>query len=66
MLEHETIEGKHIHEILDKGKIVSPVLKSIPLSQEGKKTEEIKEEKAVDKSKEDDLGTDPEPVGVPA
>ena len=66
LLEHETIEGKHIHEILDQGKIVSPVLKSIPLSQEGKKTEEIKEEKAVDKSKEDDLGTDPEPVGVPA
>ena len=66
LLEHETIEGKHIHEILDQGKIVSPIVKSIPLSQEGKKADENKEEKAADKSKEDDLGTDPEPVGVPA
>tara|TARA_B110000003_G_C16649726_1_gene533658 strand:+ start:2190 stop:4223 length:2034 start_codon:yes stop_codon:yes gene_type:complete len=66
LLEHETIEGKHIHEILDQGKIISPIVKSIPLSQEGKKADENKEEKAADKSKEDDLGTDPEPVGVPA
>jgi cell division protease FtsH len=66
LLEHETIEGKHIHEILDQGKLVSPIVKSIPLSQEGKKADENKEEKVADKSKEDDLGTDPEPVGVPA
>ena len=66
LLEHETIEGKHIHEILDQGKIISPIVKSIPLSQQGKKADENKEEKAADKSKEDDLGTDPEPVGVPA
>ena len=66
LLEHETIEGKHIHEILDQGKIISPIVKSIPLSQEGKKADKNKEEKAADKSKEDDLGTDPEPVGVPA
>ena len=66
LLEHETIEGKHIHEILDQGKIVSPIIKSIPLSQEGKKADKSKEEKAEDKSKEGDLGTDPEPVGIPA
>jgi cell division protease FtsH len=66
LLEHETIEGKHIHEILEKGKIVSPIVKSIPLSQEAKKADENKEEKSSDKSKEDDLGTDPEPVGIPA
>ena len=66
LLEHETIEGKHIHEIIDQGKIVSPIIKSIPLSQEGKKADKSKEEKAEDKSKEGDLGTDPEPVGIPA
>ena len=66
LLEHETIEGKHIHEIIDQGSIVSPIIKSIPLSQEGKKADKSKEEKAEDKSKEGDLGTDPEPVGIPA
>jgi cell division protease FtsH len=67
LLEHETIEGKHIHEILDKGKIISPIIKSIPLSQERNKEEDSKKEQEGEgKSKKDDLGHDPEPVGVPA
>ena len=28
LLEHETIEGKHIHEILEQGKIISPIINS--------------------------------------
>ena len=32
LLEHETIEGKHVHEILEHGKMISPIVKqeSIP------------------------------------
>ena len=67
LLEHETIEGKHIHEILDKGEIISPVIKTIPLSQESEKDKkDVEEEKEDDKSKDDGLGAGPEPVGVPA
>ena len=67
LLEHETIEGKHIHEILDKGEIISPVIKTIPLSQESEKDKkDVEEEKKDDKSKDDGLGAGPEPVGVPA
>ena len=67
LLEHETIEGKHIHEILDKGEIISPIVKSTPSSIKNEESEEKSEEK--DDSKEtdkDDLGTGPEPMGVPA
>ena len=68
LLEHETIEGKHIHEILDQGKIVSPIIKSEPLSQQGKESEDDqkKNESEEDKSKDDELGHGPEPVGIPA
>jgi len=67
LLEHETIEGKHIHELLDKGEIISPVIKTIPLSQESEKDKkDIEGEKEDDKSKDDGLGAGPEPVGVPA
>ena len=67
LLEHETIEGKHIHEILDKGEITSPIIKSIPISQEvDKETESKEEDKDDEKSKKDELGSGPEPVGVPA
>ncbi len=67
LLEHETIEGKHIHEILDQGKIISPIIKVTPISKEAKILDESQKESKDDKkSKEDDLGTDPEPVGIPA
>ena len=67
LLEHETIEGKHIHEILDKGEITSPIVKSTPLNQKNDESEEKSEEKDDSKeSEKDDLGTGPEPMGVPA
>ena len=67
LLEHETIEGKHIHEILDKGKITSPIVKSTPLNQKNEESEEKSEEKDDSKeSEKDNLGTGPEPMGVPA
>ena len=67
LLEHETIEGKHIHEILDDGKISSPIIKSSPISQENEddKKKDNKEEKD-EKSKEDEMGPGTEPVGMPA
>ena len=67
LLEHETIEGKHIHEILDDGKISSPIIKSSPISQEveSDKKEGDTEEKD-EKSKEDEMGPGTEPVGMPA
>ena len=67
LLEHETIEGKHIHEILDKGEITSPIVKSTPLNQKNDESEEKSEEKDDSKeSEKDNLGTGPEPMGVPA
>ena len=67
LLEHETIEGKHIHEILDKGEITSPIVKSTPLNQKNEESEEKSEEKDDSKkSEKDNLGTGPEPMGVPA
>ena len=67
LLEHETIEGKHIHEILDQGEITSPIVKSTPLNQKNEESEEKSEEKDDSKeSEKDNLGTGPEPMGVPA
>ena len=67
LLEHETIEGKHIHEILDKGEITSPIVKSTPLNQKNEESEDKSEEKDDSKkSEKDNLGTGPEPMGVPA
>ena len=56
LLEHETIEGKHIHEILDEGKIISPIINSSPKSEdeENDATETDENTKEQD-SKEDDL-----------
>ena len=34
LLEYETIEGKHIHEILDHGKIISEIIKSPDVNNE--------------------------------
>ena len=41
LLEHETIEGKHIHEILEHGKIISEIIKV------------TKQEEAVEENEED-------------
>ena len=67
LLEHETIEGKHIHEILDEGKIISPIINSSPKSEdeENDATEADENTKEQD-SKEDDLDPGVQPAGVPA
>ena len=65
LLEHETIEGKHIHEILEHGKIISPVIKSQP---EENKEEVAEETPATDAEadKGDDVNPGGEPAGMPA
>ena len=65
LLEHETIEGKHIHEILDKGKIISPIVKSAPIAEEKESAE--KDSEPANEPKEDTSGlTGSEPAGAPA
>lgn len=70
LLEFETLEGKHVHEILEKGEILSPVS---PTKREDKmaQEEEVEESKKSDnvkpvekKEKDLELGTDS--AGVPA
>jgi cell division protease FtsH len=67
LLEYETLEGKHVQEIVDTGKIQSEVILAGP-SQNNKETEE---EEAADlekdiPSEEEDLGPGPSPVAAPA
>ena len=67
LLEHETIEGKHIHEILDEGKIISPIINSSPKSEdEENDASEADENNKEQDSKEDDLDPGVQPAGVPA
>lgn len=65
LLEHETIEGKHIHEILEYGKIISPIINSQP---EVKKEDVAEETPATDAEtdKGDDVNPGGEPAGMPA
>tara|TARA_Y100001934_G_scaffold126352_1_gene153554 strand:- start:581 stop:1510 length:930 start_codon:yes stop_codon:yes gene_type:complete len=67
LLEHETIEGKHIHEILEHGKIISPVITSTPDDSKDEK-EEIDESAATDtkEDKDDEIQPGGEPAGAPA
>ena len=68
LLEHETIEGKHIHEILEKGKILSPIITSNDKPEENIVEEKDEDSKEVgdNKKAEGDLGPDVEPAGMPA
>ena len=68
LLEHETIEGKHIHEILDQGKIISPVINSSDTAtdNEEESVEEHDQEPKENESKEDDMDPGVQPAGVPA
>ena len=67
-MEHETIEGKHIHEILEKGKIVSPIINSPITSalEDDNSVDEADQESKPENSKEDDLDTGVQPAGAPA
>ena len=67
LLEYETIEGKHIHEILEHGKIISEVIKSTPDSSDTDKAE--KESEAKDEPKKENpehLEPGAEAFGAPA
>ena len=65
LLEYETIEGKHIHEILEHGKIVSEVLKVAEITEESEKQDDQSSEESEEKRIEEiDPGT--EPAGAPA
>ena len=67
LLEHETIEGKHIHEILEEGKIISAIIKSSLKSEdEEDDAKEADEDTKEQDSKEDDLDPGVQPAGVPA
>ena len=66
LLEYETIEGKHVHEILEHGKIISEVIKVV---EKQEKEEEKAEEKSPEADQEDEIeDIDPgsEPAGLPA
>jgi cell division protease FtsH len=64
LLEHETIEGKHVHEILEFGAIRSPVTPQPPPKVKPTETGDTLPDKL--KRKTEDLGPGPAPAGVPA
>jgi len=64
LLEHETIEGKHVHEILDFGALRSPVTPSTAKPAPVDPEKEALPEKV--KRKTEDLGPGPQPASVPA
>ena len=67
LLEYETIEGKHIHEILEHGKILSPVLNSKPDEGKEAETEESSApQEDLEQEKGDDITPGGEPAGMPA
>ncbi|MGF1484682.1 MAG: ATP-dependent zinc metalloprotease FtsH [Opitutales bacterium] len=66
LLEHETIEGKHVHEILEHGKIISPVVSNLQ-AVSAKEADKAEEEHAGKKrDSEEGLGPDTAPAGAPA
>ena len=66
LLEYETIEGKHIHEILEHGKILSPVINSKPDESESVESGKPSASKDTEKEKGDDVNPSSEPAGAPA
>ncbi|MGB0416103.1 MAG: ATP-dependent zinc metalloprotease FtsH [Coraliomargarita sp.] len=68
LLEHETIDGKHVQEILEFGEIRSPILKREPLAKEAEpEPEDVEEaEKKPDDTQDDGLAGEQAPAGAPA
>ena len=64
LLEFETIEGKHVNEIIEHGEIRSEVISSLPPIEEPEEKESGKKDS--DKSKEEDLGGAGSPAPSPA
>ena len=65
LLEYETIEGKHIHEILEHGKIISEVLKVADITKESEKQDDHSSEESEEKRIEE-IDPGAEPAGAPA
>ncbi|MGC6505327.1 MAG: ATP-dependent zinc metalloprotease FtsH [Coraliomargaritaceae bacterium] len=68
LLEHETIEGKHVQEILEHGKICSPIIKREPISEDAEVEPEEEKPPAKDSQEkpDDGLAAGEAPAGVPA
>ena len=66
LLEYETIEGKHVHEILEHGKIQSPVVDTSPAPKPEEPAPVEEDEKEASKEEGEELGPGTQPAGVPA
>ncbi len=67
LLEYETVDGKHVHEILETGEIQSPVTKTEPSSEPNEEDKvDGKKSKKSRKKKDDGLEPGSEPASVPA
>ena len=67
LLEHETIDGKHVQEILEHGAIQSPVVKrEAPTKEPEPKSDVAKESEKESKSEDDGLAGESTPAGIPA
>ncbi|MGF1450157.1 MAG: ATP-dependent zinc metalloprotease FtsH [Opitutales bacterium] len=66
LLEHETIEGRHVHEILEHGEIRSPVVSNLQAA--AMAAQESKDDEKTSKARdaEEGLGPDTAPAGAPA
>ena len=68
LLEHETIDGKHVYEILEFGEIRSPIIEKPSIEEkvsEESDAEELKAEESKDQE-DDDLAGDESPIQAPA
>ena len=68
LLQYETLEGKHVHEIIENGELLSPVRSMKDVIEESKGGEESSDEGDDKKtsSEEDELGPGTSPAGAPA
>lgn len=67
LLEHETIDGKHVHEILEHGSIQSPVVNNQPKPEKIEIDKKATDNKvATDDDEGETLGPGPAPAGMPA
>jgi cell division protease FtsH len=65
LIQYETVDGKHVHEILDTGAIQSPIEPPEPMTVPGPEDEGGEPEKKAGTG-EEELGGGPEPAGAPA
>ncbi len=63
LIEFETLEGKHVHEILEFGEMRTPVTHNVPLPPSRDEESDAKDKL---KKKGEEIGPGPAPAGVPA